>query len=142
MTDQNTENDYVNEAIRMEDGNAIDTKKISKNNTAATYTGKAHISLVAIVLIFIVAVFTNLGVEILLGEISIIFGIIMGVIAVITYPSLSDNGYSVSKNVYIFIFSFMIGLSYLIGIILGGVIGLIIMAVILYWILSNNNLIG
>ncbi len=143
MADLGAENDYVSEAMQMENSTAVDPK-ISKSNASLSNSGKAHVSLIAIALIFIIAIFSNLGAVLVFGElISTIFGIVMGIVAIVTYPSLADSGYSVSKAVYLFIFSFMISISYLIGIILGGgIIGLIIMALGLYWILLHNNLIG
>ncbi len=144
MTDQNAENDYVSEAIQMENGTTVNSKKASKNNMALSNSGKAHISLIAIAIIFILAIFSNLGAVLVFGAlIGIIWCIVMGIVAIITYPSLADSGYNVSTTVYLFIFSFMVSISYLIGIILGGgIIGLIIMAVGLYLILLHNNLIG
>ena len=151
MDNSDNGEDYVKEAINMGNGNVQNLKNIPKNSGSLSNSGKAHVSIIGIIFIYILVIPAYVGLSIIgliigLGYMTyVILGIIMGLFAIWMYPSLTESGYTVSGKVYLFIFFFLLSIIYLSVIFLGGIggiVGLMLVTLALYLILSNNNLIG
>ncbi len=140
MDDAKVKQDYINDTMQITPG-GISQSAAPLEPTLAT---KAHVSIMAVLVIFLSVIIVNVLLAFLFlsfGSLRFVWIVLMGLVAAITYPSLEKSGYTVLFGVYIFIFSFLFVIGALIAIFVGGFLGMIAVVLLLYYILSTKGLV-